>query len=146
MRYNPNAHPVDIVLQFLPDSKDMSPGSEYSFVVCALQLLRDVDDRNWRPGYGDNPLNDVYARLNDAGIEDNTDAFIRIRDQLSDLYSKWSDPRRPGPVKRYTKLNRWTGRKCGGHGDDCVFEYVLPMTFCDPVCQTFPLSIAHVFC
>ncbi len=128
-RYNPQAHPSQVVKQFLPDEKDVSACSKLKWIFCVLNLLEKVDGRPWRAEYA-NPIDDLWDRVREAGVPNNTQSFVKARVCMEDLRRRWTEPRSASIQPRnYAALN--VGGKCGcDRKDNCSFRYCFPFPFC----------------
>ena len=153
-KQNLQAHPADVVRQYLPRREDMTPCNDYFFTHCLIDLVQDVDPRLCRSEF-QSPIDDLFDRISEAGVEDNAAAIIKTKSLLADLNRKWECRIDIVPTKNYTKLTPGGKRcgcdtsGCGSHGKDpCVFEYCFPLPFCGDVedCEVFQLPFPHTFC
>ena len=78
-------HPATRILMKLGPS--VEDADNWRFVVCVLKLLVDIDPR---PQLQPNPVEDVYARMREAGISDNAPSFIIFRERLSGIYEQFA--------------------------------------------------------
>jgi len=83
-------NPAQLILTRLQLDVREPSSPDWEYAKCVLDIINQNDSRAYRDTEYSNPVDDVVARIQESGVEDDTEALLRFKQLLQPLKDQFS--------------------------------------------------------